>query len=348
MHGEQDAAEHLLLRHHVPDERARIAARAHGARALRVHRTGVLGEPRILEVQPSLVRERRAHAARARGQHAVEHVHARRHGAHQRGGIAHAHQVARLAPGHVLGHERLQRLEHGLVFLAHGVPADAIARKVAALLQVLERAQAQIQVHTALHDAEERLVRARVRRVAPLGPHAGEFHGARHEAPLRRVARALVQLHADIAPELLRDRHVVLRRPEHVAAVVIRGDEAHAVVRELHGVLMREHLKAAGIREDGPVPVHERVQAAQLGDGVRAGTHSQVVRVGEHDLGTQVPHRLGGDALDVGLGAHRHEDRRGHVAVRGMEHARARMRLGVLGDDIVGEQALVHESSRPS
>ena len=85
------------------------------------------------------------------------------------------------------------------------------------------------------------------------------------------------------------------------------------------------------------------MQAAQLGDGVLAGTHGQVIGVGKHDLGTELLDGLGRDALDVCLGAHGHKDRRLDIAVRGMQHAGTRMRRRVLGDQVEFKKVLVHK-----
>ena len=221
--------------------------------------------------------------------------------------------------------------------LAHRIATDAVTREVAHLLQPLERLDAQIQMHAALHDTEERLVRASMRLVAALRPTAREIHGALHVAALRRVTDALVELHADVGAELLRDGHVVFGAPEHVAAVVVGGDETHALVRELHGVGVAEDLEPTRIGEDGAVPVHEAVETAHLVDEVRAGAHGQVVGVREDDLRAQVLDRLPRHALHRGARAHRHEDGCLDVAVRRVQHARARMRLGIFGDDVVGE-----------
>ena len=244
---------------------------------------------------------------------------------------------------HVLGNQRRQRLEHGLVVLAHRVAADAIAGEVAALLQVAQRAQAQVQMHATLDDAKERLVITGVSLVAALGPHARQLHGALNVGARGGIARALVELHADVGAELHGDFHVVLGRPEHVAAVVIVDDKAHALVGELDGVVVAKHLETARIGKDGAVPVHKLVQSAQLGDGVLAGTHGQVVGVGEHNLRTELLNGLGGDALDVCLGAHGHKDRRLDVSVRGVQHAGARVRRRVFGDQVEFKKALVHK-----
>ena len=119
-----------------------------------------------------------------------------------------------------------------------------------------------------------------------------------------------------------------------MAAVVVVDDKAHALVGELDGVVVAEHLETAGISEDGAMPVHKLVQATQLGDGVLAGTHGQVIGIGEHDLGAELLDSLGRDALDVCLGAHGHKDRRLDVAVRSVQHAGTRMRRRILGDQV--------------
>ena len=128
-----------------------------------------------------------------------------------------------------------------------------------------------------------------------------------------------------------------------MATVVVVDDKAHALVGELDGVVVAEHLEAARVGEDGAVPVHELVQSAQLGDGVLAGAHGQVVGIGEHDLRAELFDGLGGNALDVCLGAHGHKDRRLDVAVRGVQHAGTRVRRRVLGDQVEFKKVLVHK-----
>ena len=297
----------------------------------------------VAEVEATLAGERRTHATGARRQHTVEHVDAHAHAAYERGGVADTHQVARLMLGHVLAHERRQGLEHGLVILAHRIATDTIAREVAALLQMAQRAQAQIQVHAALNDAKERLVIAGMRLIAALGPHARQLNGALNVGARGGIARALVELHADIGAEFHGDFHVVLGRPKHVAAVVIVDDKAHALIGELDGIVVAEDLETARVGEDGAVPVHELVQAAQLGDGILAGTHGQMIGIGEHDLGAELLDSLGRNALDVCLGAHGHKNRRLDVAVRGVQYAGTRVRRRILGNQVEFKKVLVHK-----
>ena len=327
----------------MANECAAVAARAHRAGAGGIDGAVVVRKTRVAEVEATLAGERRAHAAGARRQHAVEHVDAHTHTAHEGGGVADAHQVARLVLGHVLTHERCQRLEHGLVVLAHRVATDAVAWEVTALLQMAQRAQAQVQVHAALNDAKERLVIAGMRLIAALGPHTRQLNGALNVGARGGIARALVELHADVGAELHGDFHVVLGRPEHVTAVVVVDDKAHTLVGELDSVVVAEHLEAARVGKNGAVPVHELVQSAQLGDGVLAGTHGQVIGIGKHDLGTELLDGLGRNALDVCLGAHGHKDRRLDVTVRGVQHTGTRMRCRILSDQVEFKKALVHK-----
>ena len=75
----------------------------------------------------------------------------------------------------------------------------------------------------------------------------------------------------------------------------------------------------------GPVPGHEAVEPAERADERLSGPQHQVVGVAEEDLRPEraevvLPHRL-----HRRLGAHRHEDRRLHRPVRGVQPAAARV-----------------------
>ena len=48
--------------------------------------------------------------------------------------------------------------------------------------------------------------------------------------------------------------------------------------------LEREHLKAARVGEDWPVPPHEPVQTAEIANQLVAGTQMQMIRVAENHL----------------------------------------------------------------
>ena len=86
----------------------------------------------------------------------------------------------------------------------------------------------------------------------------------------------------------------------------------------------REHLEAAGIGEQRPIPCHELVKAAELLDDVLAGTDVQVVGVREDDLRADGFEIGGRQRADGRLRADRHEDRRRNDAVRQNERPRPR------------------------
>ena len=190
-----------------------------------------------------------------------------------------------------------------------------------------QRTQAQIQVHAALHDAEERLIGSFVGGQAAARPSAGVIHGPRHELAGGGVGSALIQLHGDVGADELLDAHVLLGRPVNLAAVV-DGLERNPVVGELHGVREAEYLKAAGVGEHGAVVVHEAVDAAGLGHQVGAGPHGQVVRVREHHLAAQLGQLVRRDALHRGGGAHGHEHGGVEIAVGGGVGERAGVPAG--------------------
>lgn len=126
---------------------------------------------------------------------------------------------------------------------------------------------------------------------------------------------------------------------------VIGGDEAHALIGKLDRVGMGEDLEAARVREDGTVPVHEVVQAAELGHRIGARAHGQVIGIGEHDLaprsftvsvGMPLTLALVPTGMKIGVS----------ISPCGVwRMPGARMRLGILGDDLVFEQGLVHETA---
>ncbi len=99
----------------------------------------------------------------------------------------------------------------------------------------------------------------------------------------------------------------------------------HPLFNDLAQTRQGEELEAAAVRQDRPVPTHEAVQAAGLLDHIEPGAHQQVEAVGENQLEPEVGELLGEDALDRGLAGHRHEDRRGRIAVRQAEAAGARV-----------------------
>ena len=151
--------------------------------------------------------------------------------------------------------------------------------------------------------------------------------------------RALVEGERDVGAERRLDLHRRLGAHEALPPVDVRA-EAHALLGDRQdaalavtaaaldllghrAVAHREHLEAAGVRDDRPPPAHELVEAAEARDQLVAGLEEEVEGVAEHHL---VPERLDlgrGERLDRGGRGERDERRRPHVAVRQTKNARA-------------------------
>ena len=89
-------------------------------------------------------------------------------------------------------------------------------------------------------------------------------------------------------------------------------------------VAHREHLVAARVGDDRPLPAHELVEAAHLGDQLVAGLDEQVERVAEHHVVAELGDLAGVQRLHRGGRGERHERRRADRAVRGLNDARSR------------------------
>ena len=234
--------------------------------------------------------------------------------------------------------------------LAHRVAADAEAAESApacgqALVldfaQTANTLQAQIEVHAALHDTEERLIRSFVHRQATARPHSRQVDRALDELARRGVRRALVELHGNVGAERFLDAHVLLGRPAHIAAVVNRA-EGDAVVVELARIGKREDLESARVGEHRPVVIHELMHPAGFRNHVLTGALREMVGVCKHHLGFQLAKLRRGDALHRGRCADGHKHRSVEIAVRRREGERA----GVAAFSVARAVEKRHASSR--
>ena len=66
------------------------------------------------------------------------------------------------------------------------------------------------------------------------------------------------------------------------------GAKRDAIFGHFGALGQAEDLKSAAVGQDRPRPPHELVQAAESGDRLFAGAQSQMVGVGQHDLGTRL------------------------------------------------------------
>ena len=109
----------------------------------------------------------------------------------------------------------------------------------------------------------------------------------------------------------------------HLDGRVARIGVAGKLLREdlLEASAQGEDLEAARIRVGRARPVHEGREAAGLVDDVGARLEVEVIGVGQHRLGAERSHHIRGERLDVRLGSHGNEGRRGNGAVRGVNDA---------------------------
>ena len=180
----------------------------------------------------------------------------------------------------------------------------------------------------------------------PLQPALREFQGLRGIAEVRVAGAALIQGHNDISADDALGVHVVLRG-EGVAGAVDVGGEAASFRRQLADGRQGEDLEAAAVREDGPVPMLELVQAAGLPERVQAGTEVEVVGIAEDDLGLDVLLQVPViDTLDGADSAHRHENGGADLPVVGGDYARAGGGPGIPGCELEREHQISFNRSK--
>ena len=108
------------------------------------------------------------------------------------------------------------------------------------------------------------------------------------------------------------------------------GLEGDAILVEFAQAGERHHLEAAGIGQDRAGPIHHLVQPAQRRHPLGARAQHQMVGVGEDEFRPGRAHRIGHHRLDGAGGADRHEHRRRHVAMRGVQRAETGLAVGGL------------------
>ena len=144
------------------------------------------------------------------------------------------------------------------------------------------------------------------------------------------VFHAFVKSHGDVAAQVGLDLHGLLRAHENLPPVNM-GGKIDALLLDLAQGRKREHLESAGVRQDRAIPVHKLMEPSHLTHQLITGPQVEVVSVGKFDLTAHFPQIVGGDtALDGGLGADIHENRRLHdAAVRAGKLAPAGASLGL-------------------
>ena len=243
----------------------------------------------------------------AGGEHAVEHVDAPGDDLDEAGRVTQSHEVTGLVGGQEVDGRR-ERLEHLIARLSHAQPTHCVSvepdphRAFGAL-------GPQRCVDPSLHDPELALPLRRIGvleegSTTPVRPGGGPLDRLAEHLVGRRERRAHIEDHLDVSAEVGLHLRSTLRR-QAVGAPVVRRPEYRPVV--VDPGLQGEDLVATRVREGEAVPGGEGAEATEVADDVGAGPQHQVVRVGEHHLGTQVGKVRGRKVPHRPTGPHGHE-----------------------------------------
>ncbi len=285
-----------------------------------IERAVVLGKFAALDVELAERGVQRAVAGVARGQDAVEHVHARVDAFDDVQRRAHAHEIAGLF-GRQYGSRMVQHLHHDVLAFAYGKPADGIALEVE-IDELARGLRAQILEHAALHDAEQQVSRRPlgIGVTAAFGPAGGHGQRSGGVGVIRPGGHALVKHHHNVRIQVALDAHHLFRREQVLRAVEV-GTEGDPFLLDGPQGGKAEDLKAAAVREDGLVPRVEAVQAAAPRHEFVAGPQVQVIGVAEDDFRAYGVEIVGSDGLHAANRADGHEDGRVYRAVGRLENA---------------------------
>ena len=178
-----------------------------------------------------------------------------------------------------------------------------------------------------------------------LGPAQAQLHRAAGARFLGRVLRTLVERHHDVAAQLRLRVDDRFRRKKVLRAVKVRPEFDPLLANFSQGG-KTEELIAAGIGENRPRPADKRVQPAEFGDRLAAGTQVEVVSVAEDNRRVEFFLKvLGGQPLDRSLRAHGHERGGLDRTVRGAQQPGSRARDGAFRHDF---EMGVHDETLPS
>ena len=141
---------------------------------------------------------------------------------------ADAHQVPRL----IARQQRRRHVERRVHFrrrLADAQAADRVADEIQRH-EPLGRFGPQLRIEAALHDGEQRLIGARRRRLAALGPAHAAPHGVGHDFAIVGQRDDVIEHHRHVAAELLLNGDGPLRRQLDRRAVDVRAKANAAFV----------------------------------------------------------------------------------------------------------------------
>jgi len=248
-------------------------------------------------------------AGEAGGHDAVEHVGTKGDHFQELRGGADTHDVAGFFGGEIRCCGGDGGEHFGLGF-ADADSADGVAGKI-------ERGEgfgafaAQMGKSGALNDGEEMAAFFGLAEFGPdiaagFGPAEGAVDGGADIFLFRGPGRAFVEDHGNVRAEGSLDVHALAGAEENFGAVEV-GAKGDAVVGDFAEFGEAENLEAAAVGEDGAVPAHELMEAAEFANEAGAGAEVEVVGVAENDLCADFVELSRGGGFDGGLRADRHE-----------------------------------------
>lgn len=304
-------SQHLSDIEQVPDCAAAEIGTA-VARAVYFDRRGIVSVGRVSQPQCAVGGKREGVSAISRRQDAVKHIDSGPDGGDNIGGHSDTHQVSRPVGGQQRGRV-LDGGDHEVVTFADAEAANGVAVEIHRH-EFFGTSRSQVAVDAALDDGEEQLAVACMDRFTFAGPADGPLDGFLKPVRFARVRRTFVETHDNVGAErILRSnsRFSIQVDPRPIDVTC----ELYAVFADAVQGAQRKDLVSAAVGEDGAVPCHEAVEAAEAADCFGAGAEHEVVSVGEDHFGSGVAEVLWGEAFYGAARAYGHEGRRLDVAV---------------------------------
>ena len=141
------------------------------------------------------------------------------------------------------------------------------------------------------------------------------MHSFFHPWTNSRSLHHVIQSHHDVRPDAILKANGIFRPDEDLRLVVGRL-KLDPFFADFAQFAERDHLKAAGICEDVPVPAHELMQSSDVSQELPAWLGAQMIGIRQHDPAIQVLHLLASDALHDSLRPHWHVNRGQHLSMR--------------------------------
>ncbi len=169
-----------------------------------------------------------------------------------------------------------------------------------------------------------------------LGPAQRQLHRTPRHVLVSGIRRAFIEDHHDIRAQVTLDLHRLFRPHEDFCAIY-RRREVDALLLDLAHRAQAEHLKAARVGEDRPLPLHEVVQVPMALDHFSARAQPEMEGVAQNDLRSDRLDVTWQHAFDGTVSAHWHERRRLDGAARKGQTSAARLAIG--GKQLEGHMA---------